>query len=123
MCADALCGSRRVRASRSALAPFLAPRGPREEGLTMALSINDTKDIARGDGPADLASPQAAPWADRFIRLTKALVVATVAAIAAVISYRHAYELVSDHGETGLTARLVSLTVDGLIVAASMRIL
>ena len=41
----------------------------------------------------------------------------------AVISYRHAYELVSTHGETGLTARLVPFTVDGLILAASMLIL
>jgi hypothetical protein len=37
----------------------------------------------------------------RLIRITTALGVATVAAVAAVISYRHAYELVSTHGETG----------------------
>lgn len=42
---------------------------------------------------------------DRLIRLTTAVAVATVAAVAAVISYRHAYELVSTHGETGMTAR------------------
>lgn len=48
---------------------------------------------------------------------------ATVAAVAAVISYRHAFELVSTHGETGMTARLVPFTVDGLILAASMLIL
>ena len=58
--------------------------------------------------------------ADRAIRITTALAVATVAAVAAVISYRHAYELVSSHGESGLTARLVPFTVDGLILAASM---
>jgi hypothetical protein len=57
---------------------------------------------------------------DRFIRITTAFAVATVAAVAAVISYRHAYELVSTHGETGTTARLVPFTVDGLILAASM---
>src|SRR5437660_301382 len=57
---------------------------------------------------------------DRLIRITTALAVATVAAVAAVISYRHAYELVSTHGETGMTARLVPFTVDGLILAASM---
>jgi hypothetical protein len=57
---------------------------------------------------------------DRLIRITTALAVATVAAVAAVISYRHAYELVSTHGETGVTARLVPFTVDGLILAASM---
>jgi hypothetical protein len=60
---------------------------------------------------------------DRLIRITTALAVATVAAVAAVISYRHAYELVSTHGETGATARLVPFTVDGLILAASMLIL
>jgi Protein of unknown function (DUF2637) len=59
----------------------------------------------------------------RLIRITTALAVATVAAVAAVISYRHAYELVSTHGETGVTARLVPFTVDGLILAASMLIL
>ncbi len=60
---------------------------------------------------------------DRLIRITTALAVATVAAVAAVVSYRHAYELVSTHGETGVTARLVPFTVDGLILAASMLIL
>jgi uncharacterized protein DUF2637 len=60
---------------------------------------------------------------DRLIRITTALAVATVAAVAAVISYRHAYELVSAHGESGLTARLVRFPVDGLILAASMLIL
>ena len=60
---------------------------------------------------------------DQLIRITTALAVATVAAVAAVISYRHAYELVSTHGESGLTARLVPFTVDGLILAASTLIL
>lgn len=41
---------------------------------------------------------------DRLIRITTALAVCTVAAVAAVISYRHAFELVSMHGETGVTA-------------------
>ncbi|GAA4096609.1 DUF2637 domain-containing protein [Actinomadura miaoliensis] len=61
--------------------------------------------------------------ADRVIRLTTALAVLAVAAVAAVISYRHAYELVNSHGESGITARLVPFTVDGLIWAASMVIL
>jgi hypothetical protein len=60
---------------------------------------------------------------NRLIRVTTALAVATVAAVAAVISYQHAYELVSSHGETGVTARLMPFTVDGLILAASMLIL
>ena len=40
-----------------------------------------------------------------------------------MISYRHACELAGTHGETGVTARLVPFTVDGLILAASMLIL
>jgi hypothetical protein len=60
---------------------------------------------------------------DRLIRITTALAVVVVAAVAAVISYRHAYELVRAHGESGTTARLVPFTVDGLIWAASMAIL
>jgi hypothetical protein len=59
----------------------------------------------------------------RLIRITTALAVVAVAAVAAIISYQHAYELVRLHGESGPTARLVPFTVDGLIWAASMAIL
>ena len=69
------------------------------------------------------ASPPDAGVTGRLIRITAALAVAAVAAVAAVISYRHAYKLVTTHGETCLTARLYPLTVDGLILAASMLIL
>jgi hypothetical protein len=58
---------------------------------------------------------------DHLIRVTTAL--AVVACVAAIISYQHAYELVSTHGEHGLTARLLPFTVDGLIWAASMVVL
>ena len=43
-----------------------------------------------------------------------------VAAVAAVASYEHAYDLVRTHGESGWTAHMVPLTVDGLIYASSM---
>jgi Protein of unknown function (DUF2637) len=69
------------------------------------------------------ADPPEAGITGRLIRITTALAVAAVAAVAAVISYRHAYELVTTHGETGLTARLLPFTVDGLILAANMLIL
>jgi len=57
---------------------------------------------------------------DRVIRWSTALAVLGVAAVAAVASYEHAYDLVRAHGETGWTARLIPLTVDGLIYASSM---
>jgi hypothetical protein len=60
---------------------------------------------------------------DRLIRIMTALAVIAVACVAAIISYQHAYELVSTHGEHGLTARLLPFTVDGLIWAASMVVL
>jgi hypothetical protein len=58
--------------------------------------------------------------ADRIIRWSTALAVLGVAAVAAVASYEHAYDLVRAHGEAGWTARLIPLTVDGLIYASSM---
>lgn len=60
---------------------------------------------------------------DRLIRITTALAVVTVAGVAAIISYQHAYELVHSHGESGVTARLLPFTVDGLIWAASTVVL
>jgi hypothetical protein len=60
---------------------------------------------------------------DRLIRITAALAVVAVAVVAAVISYQHAFELVRSHGESGVTARLLPFTVDGLIWAASMVVL
>jgi hypothetical protein len=58
--------------------------------------------------------------ADRIIRWSTAFAVLGVAAVAAVASYEHALDLVRAHGEVGWTARLVPLTVDGLIYASSM---
>ena len=58
--------------------------------------------------------------ADRIIRTTTVIAVIGVAAIAAVVSYEHAGNLVRAHGETGWTARLIRLTVDGVIYASSM---
>ena len=56
---------------------------------------------------------------DRFIWIATALAVVAVAVVAAVISYQHAYELVRSHGESGLTARLLPFTVDGLLWVSS----
>src|ERR1700685_1821116 len=53
--------------------------------------------------------------ADRIIRWTTAGAVLGVAAVAAVVSYEHASDLVRSHGEAGWTAHLIPLTVDGLI--------
>lgn len=46
-----------------------------------------------------------------------------LAAIAAVISYRHMYVLVQRYGETSWTAALLPVSVDGMIATASMALL
>lgn len=46
-----------------------------------------------------------------------------IVAVAAVISYGHAYELVRSHDDSGPIARPVPFTVDGQLWAASMLIL
>jgi hypothetical protein len=58
--------------------------------------------------------------ADRAIRLSTAAAVLAVAAIAAYVSYWHAYAVVRAYGESGITARLEPATIDGLVYAASM---
>jgi hypothetical protein len=60
---------------------------------------------------------------DRAIRVSTAAVVLAVAGIAAYISYWHAYAVVREYGETGITARLEPATIDGLVYASSMVIL
>jgi hypothetical protein len=58
---------------------------------------------------------------DRVIRLATATVVCAVAAFAAVVSYSHIYGLGRAPG--GTAARLLPLSVDGLILAASLVLL
>jgi Protein of unknown function (DUF2637) len=75
-------------------------------------------------GPA-LAWPQERPprsWpdGDTVIRVLAAVVVLAVAAFAAVVSYNHIFELGRLHGQDGTAARLLPLSVDGLIASASL---
>src|SRR5258708_5799387 len=60
---------------------------------------------------------------DRSIRAATAGVVLAVAGFAAVVSYSHIYDLARAHGQTGTAARLLPLSVDGLILAASLVLL
>jgi hypothetical protein len=53
---------------------------------------------------------------DRVIRLATAAVACAVAAFAAVVSYSHIYRLGRAHGQDGTAARLLPLSVDGLIL-------
>jgi hypothetical protein len=60
---------------------------------------------------------------DRLTRWTAVAAVLAVAAVAAWISYRHAVEIVTAHGEPGAVGRMYPVVIDGLIVAASMVLL
>jgi Protein of unknown function (DUF2637) len=57
---------------------------------------------------------------DRIVRAATAAVVVGIGAVAGYVSYRHAYEVVTAHGESGATARLVPFTIDGLVFVAGM---
>ncbi len=57
------------------------------------------------------------------IRWATALTVVGLGGVAAVVSFRHALEVVQDHGETRDTAMLYPLTIDGLVFASSMVLL
>ncbi|MEV4752148.1 DUF2637 domain-containing protein [Streptosporangium sp. NPDC049248] len=58
-----------------------------------------------------------------MIRFCTTLVVVLLAAVAAIVSYQHAFEVVTANGESGFTAYLVPLTIDGAIFASSMVLL
>lgn len=60
---------------------------------------------------------------DRLVRWTTTTSVMLLAAIAAIVSYRHMHTLVVRHGETPWTAAVLPLSVDGMIAASSMALL
>jgi hypothetical protein len=66
------------------------------------------------------AQPRTGDW---VIRASTAATVVGIGGIAAVVSFRHALEVVRDNGESGVTAYLTPLTVDGLVFTASMVLL
>lgn len=60
---------------------------------------------------------------DRWVRRWTVAAVASVGAVAAVLSYRHQYELALAHGESALTARLLPVSIDGLLLAGTLAVL
>jgi len=79
------------------------------------------------EGPAsswpqqeEKSSPTSGVDGDTVIRVLAAVVVLAVAAFAAIVSYSHIFDLGRAHGQDGTAARLLPLSVDGLIAAASL---
>lgn len=64
--------------------------------------------------------PRTPEAANKSIRNATAAVVVAVAAFAAVISYQHIYFVARHHGQDGSASGLLPLSVDGLILAASL---
>ena len=60
---------------------------------------------------------------DNLIKWSTVLAVAAVAIVAGWVSYVHALDVVTAHGEHGALARLYPGTIDGLIYSASMVLL
>lgn len=82
---------------------------------------HNTPDHTAGDTDACQPEPaQAKPGGDRYIRVSTIAVVVSLAGAAFYISYRHLYDLAISYGEGAATAQLVPLTVDVLIIAASL---
>lgn len=80
--------------------------------------------MARIEWPSGGDAARSGPVSgDRVIRFATATVVCAVAAFAAVVSYSHMYGLGRTHGQDGTAARLLPLSVDGLILAASLVLL
>jgi len=75
-------------------------------------------------GQSQAAADRPGHWhavdGDTAIRVLAAAVVLAVAAFAAIVSYSHIFELGRAHGQDGAAARLLPLSVDGLIASASL---
>jgi hypothetical protein len=72
--------------------------------------------------PTGDQTPTARPvkWAVPDLRWVVYLTAAAVAAFAFIVSYSHIYDLGRTHAQSGTAARLLPLSVDLLIVAASL---
>ena len=105
-----------------------APRGTASRNLYYPCCFRDGSEIRPRTTPGSAASATrrgggGPVTGDRVIRFTTAAVVCAVAAFAAVVSYSHIYGLGRLHGQDGTAARLLPLSVDGLILAASLVLL
>jgi Protein of unknown function (DUF2637) len=58
--------------------------------------------------------------ADKLTRIIAVAAAVAVTAVAAMISYKHAVEVVTRHGASGLTGHLYPVVIDGPLVVASM---
>jgi len=90
-----------------------------------------TNAVVPTTGPRGIAAlpsvsrPRGSKWGsgELWIRLATVAAVVTVALIAGAVSYMHMSGVAREHGEDRVTAAIVPISVDGLIVAASLTLL
>ena len=95
---------------------------PRDDTVLVAAPRGERH--LRRDALTAVASRLRAPVGDTVITWSMAATVALVAVDAAIVSYSHIYGLATGHwgsgAETGVQARLLPLSIDGVIAEASL---
>ena len=97
--------------------------GPSRLQLWRARHISVIRIAERERKAAERAARPAKLSGDWLVRWCTVLAVVAVAGVAAYISYWHAVEVVTHHGERGVRGHLYPVVIDGIIVAASMVVL
>ncbi|SNQ51684.1 conserved membrane hypothetical protein [Frankia canadensis] len=110
------------RASRTGFTPPTVPARPPTPPARAAGAVTAAAKPRRQD---PTAPGHRSRWrtGDFWIRLATVTAVLGVAGIAAVVSYRHMRAVAILHGEDPTNSAIIPLSVDGLIVAASMTML
>ena len=102
----------------SAIAPKLAPFA-----ISQALQVQRLVPASPRTEPAPVVRPAPRVDGDRMRRASMWMLASGVAAIAAIVSYSHIYDLGRAHGGSGVAARLLPLSVDMLIVVGELMLL
>jgi hypothetical protein len=97
--------------------------GPSWIQLWRARDISVIRIAERERKAAERAARPANLPGDWLVRWSTVLAVVAVAGVAGYVSYWHAVEVVTHHGERGVMGHLYPVAIDGIIVAASMVVL
>ena len=95
---------------------------PFDDKIVSQPAPNSDQEASTGSAGA-ASSAASSVGTDRLIQWTTTLSVVLLAAIAAVLSYKHMYVLVRRYGEARWSAALCPISVDGMIAAASLSLL
>jgi hypothetical protein len=111
------------RADRARRTGFAPPSAPAPTQPARAVGAVTAAAESRRQDPTSPGHRSRWRTGDFWIRLATVTAVLGVAGIAAVVSYRHMRAVAILHGEDPTNSAIIPLSVDGLIVAASMTML